>query len=614
MRMLPARFIQPEKPVVSKKVRAKTLHVSPPIKGLADDAQSAETDVKFAGILTNFYVDDDRITCRAGFKKIATIAGGFPGEHLIPYYGEPKALAVASNDGLYDAETAALLRGGFLSNDWHWTSFSNLGDKEYTVMVNGLDGVISWDGTANANTAPVTITKIGKATSPAKEPVITVAAADIGKFTDNMNVIVSGADAGHASANGPHRIQNVGKVVNTFELVGVDSSVWGADQTTGTMRVVIQKSFIQEGVTAPAGNTWLNPKHLAIVIAHQNRLFFADTSNLAVYFLPLQQKDGPLDVLPMNAIFKKGGTIKAMATWTLDGGMGLDDQLVVFTTGGEVAIWSGIDPESDFTLVGVYRFDPPASKWSVLNYGGELYVLLPTGLTPMSAALKSGREGVETSDKNIVTRFFKQSVVNLSRSGWEVFLNPNSGRAFCNMPQGGGRYNQMIRNMAKPAWSEFRGIPARCWGWIEPYVYFADDTGNIYQMHPQFQSDDGKPIYVDVQTAWSQYKTPLLKHFKMILPYILTDGFPTPAIDVKVDFDQSAPINVPDITGANPNDATWDVATWDEDYWVSGASTWNNWTGVAALGRLGAVRMQAAVLNCSFSVTGWDLLYELGGV
>ena len=31
---------------------------------------------------------------------------------------------------------------------------------------------------------------------------------------------------------------------------------------------------------------------------------------------------------------------------------------------------------------------------------------------------------------------------------------------------------------------------------------------------------------IDVQMAWNQFKTPALKQFKMMLPYIVTDGNP----------------------------------------------------------------------------------------
>lgn len=626
MRLVPNKFVFPDKTAIVKKTRAKLVHISAPIKGLMDDAKTQEADQKFAAILTNLYPNDDRLTCRAGFKKLATMPGALPVEHLVPYYGEPQRLAAATNNTLCDAETGGVLKSGFTSNDWHWTTHSDLGDTERTVMVNGNDGVWSWDGLQSGDVGPVVITKLGKntltGTPPLTDAIVTVGAADISKFKNGDAVIVSGADAGHANANGPQNIDKVNDTPNTFTLVGVNTSGWGSDQTTGTMRVVKQGSFVQEAVKAATTDTWLQVKDLSIVVAHMNRLFFADESNLAVYYLPLQQRTGTLEVLPLNAIFRRGGSIKAMATWTCDGGAGLDDQLVVFSTNGEVAIYSGVDPESDFKLVGIFRLEAPMSKWCVMNYGGELYLQSPVGLVPMSTVLKSGREGVEASDRTVVTRFQQNSVNYRDNFGWELQFNPNTGRAICNVPLGGGRYMQMVRAMAKPAWCEWQGIPARCWGWIEPYIYFADDLGNTYIMHPTIQNDDGKPIFVDVQTAWSQFKTPAIKHFKMILPYILTDGFPKPAVDLQVDYDNSKPINTPDITASGSQDATWDVAKWPEDptagandsYWVYSSKNWTDWTGVSDLGRVGAVRMTARIQDCSFSILGFDVLYDPGSV
>ena len=152
MRMTPSRYMTKFAPAVVKKTRAKVAHVGVPSDGLSFLTQTGTSTgnvkdaLQTAGVLTNFYVDDDRITCRAGYRKVATCPGGQPVDHLIPYYGQPERLAAATNHTLCDALTGTVWRSGFTSNDWHWTSFSNLGDREYTVMVNGADGVVAWDG------------------------------------------------------------------------------------------------------------------------------------------------------------------------------------------------------------------------------------------------------------------------------------------------------------------------------------------------------------------------------------------------------------------------------------------------------------------------------------
>src|SRR4029077_995117 len=136
-----------------------------PIKGIMDDAKTQEVDGKFAAVLTNMYINDDRLTTRAGFERIATVSSS-PVDHLVPYYGEPQKLLAASNKALYEADTGLLMKAGFTNNNWHWTMHSDLGALERTVMVNGADGVWSWDGLAAADVGPITITKLGKAVVP----------------------------------------------------------------------------------------------------------------------------------------------------------------------------------------------------------------------------------------------------------------------------------------------------------------------------------------------------------------------------------------------------------------------------------------------------------------
>jgi hypothetical protein len=201
-------------------------------------------------------------------------------------------------------------------------------------------------------------------------------------------------------------------------------------------------------------------------------------------------------------------------------------------------------------------------------------------------------------------------------------LNHSSGRMICNMPQGAtNRYRQMVRFMPNPVWASWSGMPSRCWGWISNRVYFGSDDGKVYEIHPNYLNDDGQPIKADVQMAWSSYNTPALKHFKMVLPFIVTDGSPKPYIDIKVDYDTSPPENQPEAS-FGVEGARWDVALWPEDpaagekdsYWATVDRTRTNYSGVGRLGHVGAIRLTASLLDCSFTVTGFDVIYETGSV
>ena len=93
----------------------------------------------------------------------------------------------------------------------------------------------------------------------------------------------------------------------------------------------------------------------------------------------------------------------------------------------------------------------------------------------------------------------------------------------------------------------------------------------------------------------------------------MTLGLMAKDCEIRVDYDESEPTNQPDTTTA-ADGATWDTATWDVDFWAGKQKGWNNWQGVKGLGRHGAPRLVAHVSNCSFSIAGWDVLYEEGNL
>jgi hypothetical protein len=84
-----------------------------------------------------------------------------------------------------------------------------------------------WDAPTIVTAIPVTSLSNG---NPAR---CTVAAADIGKFSNGKKVQVSGADTAHSAANGLHTISAVGTPANTFILDNVDCSGASGAQTTG---------------------------------------------------------------------------------------------------------------------------------------------------------------------------------------------------------------------------------------------------------------------------------------------------------------------------------------------------------------------------------------------
>lgn len=613
MRMLPTRYISGAKPIRVKKQPAKVQHLTAPLQGLDLSSQlTGNTGGRsnlLAPILKNFVVFEDRIQCRPGSAILATHADHKSIETIIPYFGPVKALLAATNGKLAHCFDMANIRTGFTKNAWSWTSYANLGVQTYTVMVNGADGVWSWDGGIRVDSAAVTITSLSN-TNPA---VCTVAAADIAKFANGQMVLIAGADATHSAANGYHTIGSVNSPVNTFVLSGVNTSSASGAQTTG-VTAVVAGSLVKEPVTAPASAAWVDPNKLAIVMAHQNLLFFADEQNLCVYYLPLQQKSGQLNMLPLNAMFRRGGFVRAIYSWTIDGGAGMDDLLVIFSSNGECAIYKGTDPATDYSLIGVFRFDSPLSKGSVTQYGGELYVLISSGMVPMSTMLRAQTEQIGPYDRKVSSAVYELTSKYRALPGWTIMLDSTTNRAICNMPKGAdNKYRQIVRDMIDPSWVQWEDLPSRCWIWQDNLSYFGDDSGNVWQFGAQYLNDNGQPILCDVQWAWSDYGSPAFKQFKMVRPYITTDGVPTPFVDMRADYDQTPPQNQPDISFTRPG-GVWNAAVWNTDSWGQGNITLSSWNGVSASGRVAAPRISAAITNCTFAISGIDVLFEIGSV
>jgi hypothetical protein len=608
VRLGATRYATKAQPIRVKKDAAKVKHLQAPIKGLSVNSAMVQGDALTASILDNWIVEKDRVTVRPGLTKQLTLAAGTPIETIIPFYGDADTFLLASGGQLYTSSGVPLV-STLGSNEWNWTAFSNLGEADYTVMVNGVNGVFSWDGGSRPDPAsPHAVTSLSNS-NPA---VVTVTAGQIGSYSNGMMVTIAGADATHAAANGTHQISSVGSPANTFTLNGVNTSAASGPQTTG-VTVDPLGSVFPETITAPVGESWVDVNKFHTVLSHMNRLWFADKSNLAVYYLPIQSKSGQLKMLPLNAVFRRGGWIKAMASWTLDGGAGTEDQLVLLSSNGEAVIYNGTDPDSDFALTGIFKFDAPMSMKSLINYGGDLYVMVSTGLVPMSTLLRAESEQLGTTDKNVSDMFSELTHGKHSLPGWQVILNYHAGWAICNFPTGGKNvYRQMVRFMPDPVWCSWSNVPARCWQWIARRLLLGSDDGILYEMRLDALSDDGRPIVADMQLTFSAYDSSAIKQWKMISPYIITDGVAKPYVDIRVDYDYSPPFNQPDVS-LGATGATWDVATWDVDYWAQQPTSTRLQNGVSAIGRVGAPRVKVSVVNCEFSIAGFDILYETGG-
>lgn len=153
------------------------------------------------------------------------------------------------------------------------------------------------------------------------------------------------------------------------------------------------------GVYRYDGATWssiasfgtLPTAHIRQMALYKQRLFFAEFDSLNIWYLPVNSISGAAVQYPLGALFKRGGVIYDIATWSVDTGTGPDDMLAVMTSQGEVAVFTGTDPSAQFTwsLVGVFNLASPAAYFPLTKVDGDIWVYTTRGILSLSSSLKS---------------------------------------------------------------------------------------------------------------------------------------------------------------------------------------------------------------------------------
>jgi hypothetical protein len=341
--------------------------------------------------------------------------------------------------------------------------------------------------------------------------------------------------------------------------------------------------------------TGLAASDLVHVMAHKSRLYFIEKNTLSFWYLATLAIQGVAVEFDLSRVFRLGGSLQALGTWTRDGGAGADDMAVFITDRGEAAIYQGSDPSDadNWSLVGVFRIGTPVGRRCVIKFGADLAVVTTDGVQPFSQVLPVDRaSGAALSITDKVRSAFSYAARTYGTlSGWQIFDYPRGNWLAVNVPTTSSTetHHQYVMNALTGAWCRFKGMNAACWGLYGDDLYFGGALGVVYKADIGY-SDDGATITGD---AWgsNQYfgSRGQLKQFRLIRPILTSLGSPTLAIAILTDYDDTAPSGAVTLSGQSP---LWDTVFWDESYWGSESSIIKDWIGVSALGTAAAVRLR----------------------
>jgi hypothetical protein len=502
---------------------------------------------------------------------------------------------------IYDASTSTATSSltGNTNGKWIHSMITTAGGS-FMPAVNNVDPMVVYDGTrwsrsATTNTAQTisTITRGGTGNLTA-----TLTTASAHNLVTGNTITVAGATP--AEFNGTYRITVTNATTFTYTMATAPS---GNATVMGTYT-------IDYFITGKNSNTF------AYVNLFKERLYFVEEDSLNFWYLPVDSINGAVTKFPLGGIFKNGGYLQAMGTWTIDAGYGVDDLAVFVTSNGEVAVYKGSDPSdpTDWALVGIWNIGSTFARKCVFKYGGDILLLTQQGLVPLSAGLQSTRldPRVNITDK-IFYAISKAADLYATNFGWQVNYLAKYNMLILNVPVENNTEQYVMHNITK-SWCRFTNINANCWEMSNEDMYFGG-TGFVARFYDSF-ADEGTNIKGFVQQAYSYFESRgQQKRFTMVRPILQTDnGLPTVLCGLSTDYETVELTNQISFNPAILLTGEWDLDVWDNANWGGGLVTTKTWQGVTGLGYAGSVSMNVASQGIEFHWASTDYVMEKGGV
>lgn len=367
--------------------------------------------------------------------------------------------------------------------------------------------------------------------------------------------------------------------------------------------------------SSPISITVVDPDDLIHVNAFASRIWFIEKASLSAWYLPVGQLGGAAQQFDFSPIFRRGGHLIAMGTWTVDGGYGMQNYAAWVTSEGEIAIYGGTDPSqaTTFSLVGVYQLGTPLGNRCFMKYGSDLLYIGKDGLAPMSQALSSTRVNTQVNlTAKIQGAISQATTIYGANFGWCMQLFPPENMIILNVPVALGSQQQYVMNTITGAWCNFTGWDANCWEIFDDEIYFGGN-GVVGQAWFGF-SDNGNNISGVAQQAFNQFGAPQQqdKRFTMMRPIIRANGQPALLANINVNYDQIIP--VASLNYSPTSSGVWDSAAWDLNIWGGELQIIQGWQGTTGVGYVGSPILQIAGNGIEVHWVSTDIVMEGGAI
>lgn len=491
----------------------------------------------------------------------------------------------ACNGHIYDLTTitgASSLAAGFSSNQWQTAHAANK-----LILVNGTDTPQVYDGTSVAAMtatlfgvpviSSVTTSGSGGTLTAATYSYRVVAVLGTGVSLPSAAVTVVVA-AGTTNSN----------TINWTAIPGVSAyKVYGR---TGGSELLIATtsagavSYIDTGAITPSGALPVadtTAKNLIGAVNSKGRMLYWTSINLGFWYAQAGGYQGNLTFFPMDVVFREGGYVAQILTWSRDSGDGVDDITAVISSNGEAIIYQGNDPGTAlaWAMTGRFSIGRPLSVRSHGKMASAEIMVTMDGFVSMDEAIVNQRTHEDTSFGGKITRAANLVVQAYKANfGWEVTYYPLGQMLLVNVPIAAAQFEQYVMNVNTGAWCRFNGWNARTFCVHQDRLYFGTNDGKLVLADTTGQDttfgfgDDGVAIEHRSVGAYTRLNEPGMKAQLTGVQLVTNMSYPSKASVVI--FQDYATRTLPALSDAEPANlislCTWDVSYWDTDYWADG--------------------------------------------
>jgi hypothetical protein len=365
----------------------------------------------------------------------------------------------------------------------------------------------------------------------------------------------------------------------------------------------------------------IDPKKFDYVCIWKSRLWFIEANSTVAWYLPVGVIAGKATAFDFGSLLPNGGSLAMISNWTVDGGEGLDDNLVILSNQGDTLLYKGSDPDNvaTFSMVGRWYIGRvPAGRRCLAHYSTDVAILSEKGLVFLSEILR-GQAFFDNAvlARNINGELSKQVIDSINERYWEVRFLPREQVVCVNAPSSAFGDFQWVFEVNSKAFCTLSGIPALTIDTFDSRTFFGDDIGKVWAA---FTGDtdgalDGAPgrdIEGYVVTTFQTVGDPVrVKRFLMIRPSFVAPTAPAYSAKINPNWVLSLPQQtVPFIdNGTNK----WDLGVWDVAVWSGEAQSFEGWVGATGTGRFASLAMRVKGLPGTTFIA-WTVVVDSGGI